>query len=506
MKIAVPTYQRADTISKQTLKFLKEQNINERDIFLFVVEEEKEQYSKLGNYNVVIGEKGIKEQRQFMSRYFFENEFICYMDDDIISLEYFDNREFKLIEFLENAEKLLKEKNCGLLGVYPVFNKYFMKKGYTTDLKFIIGAFCVVRNTYVCETREYEMLEDYERTLKYYLYYKKVIRFNEVVVKHKINTNKGGIQAILESKDRLKKKYIEIDDFIEKYADYCKLREKKNTKDLLLNKTHIVNLNKYKYENNTLITLWIGEIKETFKLSLLSWIKLGYNLTIYTDKNTIDKIKKTIIEFDCNDLNTIIFKIIDETEIDNILRFSDLFRYKTLYKNGGTWVDADMVLLKRLPNAPYILSSEYTNQTGAYKSKKKKIANIGLMRLPKNDFLLAEVIDKINNKKDRGDSASDIDNMVIFRKVLEKERYYQYKKIVAEPQDYCPINWSFCKEMYYNDEKLVLKCSKFGVYIYEDWRNSIGVHLWCNFTYNKHKIDFTKIHSQSIFKHLVKII
>jgi hypothetical protein len=126
--------------------------------------------------------------------------------------------------------------------------------------------------------------------------------------------------------------------------------------------------------------------------------------------------------------------------------------------------------------------------------------------LPKNDFLLAEVIDKINNKKDRGDSASDIDNMVIFRKVLEKDRYYQYKKIVAEPQDYCPINWSFCKEMYYNDEKLVLKCSKFGVYIYEDWRNSIGVHLWCNFTYNKHKIDFTKIHSQSIFKHLVKII
>jgi len=508
MKIAIPTYQRSDTIQKQTLKFLKEQGIHEKNIFLFVVEDEKEEYKKLGNYNVVVGEKGIKQQRQFMSRYFFENEFICYMDDDIMSLEYYDDREFKLIDFLKNAETLLKEENCGLLGVYAVDNKYFMKKGYTTDLKFIIGAFCVVRNTYICETRDYEMLEDYERTLKYYLYYKKVIRFNEVVVKHKINTNKGGIQAFFEKKDRLKKKYIEIDDFIEEYGDYCKLREKKNTKDILLNKTHTINLERYKYENNTLTTLWIGNIKETFKISLLSWIKLGYNLIIYTNASTIDKIKKTITDFQYNELNTIIFKIIGEKEedINNILRFSDLFRYKTLYSQGGTWIDADMVLLKRLPNLCYILSSEYTNQTGAYKSKKKKIANIGLMRLPKNDYLLKEVIEKINNQKDKGDSASDIDNMVIFRKILDKERYYQYKKIVAEPHDYCPINWSFCKEMYYNDEQMALKSSKFGVPIYEDWRNSIGVHLWCNFTHNRHKIDFTKINSLSIFEALTKII
>ena len=170
MIIAIPTYNRYDQISNYTLKFLNENYIHPDDIYLFVVEEEKELYQKLGDYNVIVGKKGISEQRKFMACYFNEGDYICYMDDDIIEMKTL-KKEFKLIEFLFEAEELMKKENCGLLGVYPVDNEYFLKKGYTTDLKFVIGAFCVVKNTRDCEQRQYVMLEDYQRTLNYYKYY-----------------------------------------------------------------------------------------------------------------------------------------------------------------------------------------------------------------------------------------------------------------------------------------------------------------------------------------------
>ncbi len=500
MIIAIPTYNRYDQISNYTLKFLNENYIHPDDIYLFVVEEEKELYQKLGDYNVIVGKKGISEQRKFMATYFNEGCYICYMDDDIIEMKTL-KKEFKLIEFLFEAEELMKKENCGLLGVYPVDNEYFLKKGYTTDLKFVIGAFCVVKNTRDCEQRQYVMLEDYQRTLNYYKYYKKVIRYNDIIVRHKINSNKGGIQSFYNKKERIKTKSIEIKRFLTQYPNYAKERIKKNGSDILLNKNHVIELESYRYDHNTLTTLWINEPNELFKLALFSWLKLGYTIIIYTNSLTIDKIKKMITTLPTGNLNTIIFQIIKDENIENILRFSDLFRFKLLNNNNHTWIDADMVLLNRIPHESYIISSEYTNQSGAFKSKQKKIANIGLLRLPKNDYLLKEVIKKIEAKKE---FKSDLDNMVIFRETLKKPRFVNYNRYVAEPHEYCPVNWSFCKEIYYNDEEELKQFQKYGVGIYENWKKSVGVHMWNNFSYNKHKIDFNKIHPKSIYAWLSK--
>ena len=53
------------------------------------------------------------------------------------------------------------------------------------------------------------------------------------------------------------------------------------------------------------------------------------------------------------------------------LPFSDIWRYKMLYENGGYWVDLDMIAIKRFDfKEPFVFSSERTIQKGAYASKK----------------------------------------------------------------------------------------------------------------------------------------
>ena len=79
MKIAIPTYNRYKDINQQTLAFLNKQNINKDDIFLFVAPEERPLYEEhCEGYFVVSGRKGLREQRQFMASYFFEDEYICF--------------------------------------------------------------------------------------------------------------------------------------------------------------------------------------------------------------------------------------------------------------------------------------------------------------------------------------------------------------------------------------------------------------------------------------------
>ena len=59
---------------------------------------------------------------------------------------------------------------------------------------------------------------------------------------------------------------------------------------------------------------------------------------------------------------------------NTFLPFSDIFRYKMLYENGGYWVDLDMICLKKLNfKEPFVFSSERTIQKGAYAMKVKYV-------------------------------------------------------------------------------------------------------------------------------------
>jgi len=484
--ICIPSHKRSDIIDDKVLSLLRKHNIPKEQIYIFVAPDEIETYSsKLPSYQIVEGENGIGKQREKISDYFEQNHFIVSIDDDVSDIMDHGKPIINLDIFIKDAFHLLIDNDMTLAGVYPVNNEFFTKDTITTDLRFCIGQFKIFINKKHLEKRSYNLLEDYENTLNHYKFAGGVIRFNYITLKANYNKGQGGLKEFR----TIERKIKEVEDFVYEYPQYAK--SKKDGFEIQLIKSP---------KRDIIKSLWIGSyLNNLSELCILSWLKLDYKVELYIDTLNLprhmDKYRES---------GQLVFKSIKEIMDYNlgceILPYSDLFRYKLLHKTGGTWCDTDMFLLKPLPNDEIIISSEHTFQSGAFKSHLTYIQNIGVLRFPKGDQLLENLIFKIEHCFK---PAEFCDNMVIFRKLVKKNNYYF--DIVSDPEDYCPLPWWQCKESYYEREYKI----KYGVKNQtndEMLSSSIGIHLWNNFTHSKHDIDFTKIKSHSLYHRLYEII
>jgi hypothetical protein len=226
--VAIPSYKRHETLKKKTLRVLKEYNIPKQKIYVFVANQpEYDLYNNTldaNTYgNLIIGNPGIKEIRNFMANYFDEGQKIVYMDDDIGKIwqckndvEPYDktnNKVYKMLslkKFFDQAFRLSEKTGFHNWGVYPRDNPYFMKptnrqkplNNYvSTDLKFLIGFMTGVINNRDCELRTIGDKEDYERTIKYYLKDGGVLRFNNISCYTRCYKVAGGIQSTRKIED-----------------------------------------------------------------------------------------------------------------------------------------------------------------------------------------------------------------------------------------------------------------------------------------------------------------
>ena len=201
--IAIPTYNRVDEVKTKTLQTLKESNISKNKIYLFVAN--KQQY-KLYHDNVpkelyghiIIGKKGITNQRIFISKYFKEGQYVISMDDDVKQFDILNQGKLEKLNnlntFFNNAYKLMKKEGLYIWGIYPVRNPFFMYDKISTDLRFIIGVtfgFIVRHDKDIKMSIQSETKEDYEQTILYYLKDGGVIRFNNITVKTNFNAPGG---------------------------------------------------------------------------------------------------------------------------------------------------------------------------------------------------------------------------------------------------------------------------------------------------------------------------
>jgi len=202
--VAIPSYKREQILIKKSLKTLKEGGVPASKIYIFVAnEEEREKYHRTVPKDlygkIVVGLKGITNQRKFIVNYFPENKYVVSIDDDVEQIEKMDSHD-KLVkvknvdQFFKDGYKDLKKNGVFIWGIYPVRNPFFMKHKTTTDLKFIIG---VLRGFINRHTKDLapsvgaEGKEDYEQSI---LYFKKdggVLRYNDVTTKTKFNADGG---------------------------------------------------------------------------------------------------------------------------------------------------------------------------------------------------------------------------------------------------------------------------------------------------------------------------
>ena len=225
--IAIPSYKRWNELSKKTLPTLKRNNINKKNIYIFVANktEEKKYKNQLDPktyHKIIIGKKGLVQQRKFISQYFPEGKMIVSLDDDIHKILRLTKNN-KLVEltnlnqFIIKAFNILKEKKLYLWGVYPVNNAFFMKDKVTTDLRFIIGVMHGYINRH--DSKLYPSLksvgkEDIEQSILFYLKDRGVLRFNNITFRTVYNAP-GGLgtdryQMNKNAQEYLHKKYPHI--------------------------------------------------------------------------------------------------------------------------------------------------------------------------------------------------------------------------------------------------------------------------------------------------------
>jgi len=203
MKIAIPSYNRPRQIVDKTLAFLERHNIPKTDIYIFIVDEEHGIYTdSIDNdeYNIIIGHHGIANQRNFITNYFELDEYVLCIDDDIHDLLFTDNGILKSVGdlkfILNNMKDVMESTGLNLCGIYPVANPLFMRSGkLTTDLKFCVGQFYMIKNKKILLNELAEAKEDYENTIKYFINDGGVCRFNNLCVKT-VNHAKGGLGSI----------------------------------------------------------------------------------------------------------------------------------------------------------------------------------------------------------------------------------------------------------------------------------------------------------------------
>lgn len=229
-RVALPTYKRYDIFKNKTLKTLINSGINPELIDVFVADDsEKELYEKTltrETYSkIIVGQKGMKEIRNFIQDYYSEGQLIVSFDDDVEKVERFVDEktliDFKeLNNFFNYAFYVMENYGASCWGVYPVSNPYFMEDSIALGLRFLNGTLYGFSNKSFLKL-ELDEKEDFERSIKAYIHDGKVIRFDFMTYESKEFTEKGGMQADYKDRNDLAEKSSKY--LLEKYPYLCKI-------------------------------------------------------------------------------------------------------------------------------------------------------------------------------------------------------------------------------------------------------------------------------------------
>lgn len=237
--IVIPTYKRHLLISseKGTLYFFKQNKIPKENIILFVAnEEEKELYKKhvpkkFYSGNIIIGEKGILNQRHFIMKSFPEGQYIISIDDDIQDvlirtssnppkLRSIQKNELKYL--IENSYLLLKESKSNIWGINMVSNPFFMRERISTSLGVIPAGFYGFINHRNRKNKiKNDSREDVERSILFFDKDNIIIRYLNITLKTLTRKTEGGIQALMSYQKRLQMEDLFTQELKEKYPKYC---------------------------------------------------------------------------------------------------------------------------------------------------------------------------------------------------------------------------------------------------------------------------------------------
>jgi len=237
-KIAIPSYKRHQTLKNKTLKILEEHKIDPEKVYIFLANEEE--YAAYSNFyygtpwqqRLAIGKPGLKNVRNFYTKYFEEGDKVVNLDDDISQVLYrVDDKKLAPVVNLEKdvfqrGFDYLKEYDAYIWGIYAASNPFFMKKEVSVGFYFVVGPLWgnIIRHDKDLELT-LEEKEDYERTILYYLKDGKVVRMDNITAKTMYYTEPGGMQL-----DRTPERVTSsAENLVARYPELCSMYFRKTT-------------------------------------------------------------------------------------------------------------------------------------------------------------------------------------------------------------------------------------------------------------------------------------
>jgi len=239
--ICIPSYKRAQVCNDKTLTTLEKNNIPASKIYVYVANQEeyklyKEKLDSKLYHQLIVGKKGLVQQREYIMKHWPSGKWIVFMDDDLAKIDLSLSPQHKktdLNHFIKNAFEITLKEGASIWGVYPVYNPFFRKtkEEMTTCLNYIVGAFYGIINRPEMKsldltiTKSNGQKEDVERTLKYFLADGKVIRFNKIGFETKYYGKEGGLGRF---EDRLKPMKEASEKLEKKYGKYGSIKTRGN--------------------------------------------------------------------------------------------------------------------------------------------------------------------------------------------------------------------------------------------------------------------------------------
>ena len=203
-------------------------------------------------------------------------------------------------------------------------------------------------------------------------------------------------------------------------------------------------------------TLWIGGSLSPYeRLCISSFLNLGEKFEVFCYEE-IDNLPEGCIVKDANKIlnREKIFTYKKNPGKGSVAGFANWFRYVLLQKDGGIWVDTDVVLLKREKiNKDFIISDQGNG-----------IINNAILKIPPNHKLLNRCINVCSDLKDNvtwGQTGPHLLTSAVKQFKLEEYLTPTYKTYPIAWQNW---NWVFRPETC----EMVRKQTKYANYI----------HLW----------------------------
>jgi hypothetical protein len=204
IKIAIPTYRRKN--SQDTLDYLEKIKYPAEDITLFVQEEDEYKFHKNNNNHrtkEVVFKKAtyLTEQLNNIMGYYGHGAYIVKMDDDIKGIGYLSNGKLKKVDdgkilkaFFDYAFATTIKNNTVIWGLYPVYNAFYMKDGYSL-WALVMGSCMGIINSGERFDERFILKQDYELSCRVLKKYGKTVRFNNVAADAKHFDNPGGCKT-----------------------------------------------------------------------------------------------------------------------------------------------------------------------------------------------------------------------------------------------------------------------------------------------------------------------